>query len=286
MQHPFVALQSEYAALLSRVVITRPAEINLTAGRLLKYIDAGHYKRGCDETGVPQPVAAASFEREAGSNFNLSPAQGDPWSRPSVHVPAHRGPFANWTLAQIDAYKIDGLEEVGAANWSWERACYEEELFNGFGYRARGLHSPYLWGGTNVQQPGKFTSDNHFDPSAMDTQLGVVPMMLRLVQMRPVLALPVPLPAAARAETVAGSKPAPVPPPAPVPLGHHDAAALQTALNRLGASPPLDVDDNFGKQTWHAVRAFQFRVGLQPDGIAGPATWTAITARLTPRASA
>jgi lysozyme family protein len=57
-----------------------------------------------------------------------------------VHAPRGRGPFPNWAAAAIDAYKIDHLDQVGADNWFWERACYEEELFNGFGYRGRGVH--------------------------------------------------------------------------------------------------------------------------------------------------
>ena len=91
---------------------------------------------------------------------------------------------------------IDGLDKVGAANWSWEWGCYEEEGFNGWGYRAYGEPSPYLFGGTNIQKSGKFTSDHGFDRSVMDTQLGVIPMMLRMVQLRPALALPFPFPAA------------------------------------------------------------------------------------------
>jgi lysozyme family protein len=237
---------------------------------LLHYIDAGNYKPGCDATDVPQPVASASFEREAGSNFRLNPAQGDPWDRVSVHVPRGQPPFPNWTAAQIAAYKIDGLDKIGAANWSWERACYEEELFNGFGYRARGVHSPYLWGGTSIQQPGKFTTDHGFDAHETDTQLGVIPMMFRIVKLRPALALPFPFPAFAT--------PGIIPPPQPPPIGVHDAAALQTALNKLGAE--LAVDDSYGRETKRAVEAFQAKAGLQVDGLAGPATWAAINARL------
>jgi lysozyme family protein len=41
----------------------------------------------------------------------------------------------------------------------------------------RGLRSPYVWAGSILQQPGKFTSDGHFDPGAMDSQIGVAPVM-------------------------------------------------------------------------------------------------------------
>ena len=268
--HPFSVLKPEYATLLAQMKITRLAAVDATVDRLVKYIDDGNYKPGCDATGVPQPVAAASFEREASSNFRLSPAQGDPINRPSIHVPAHRGPYPDWEAAQIDAYQIDGFDKIGAANWSWERACYEEELFNGFGYRAYGVHSPYLWGGTNIQQPGKFTSDHGFDRSTMDTQLGVVPMMLRIVQMRPAVALPFAFPgsAAPALETI----PTVVAPPQAAPVGLHDALALQIALNKLGANPQLVADGNYGRNTKRAVIEFQSANGLDADGLAGPIT--------------
>lgn len=281
MQHPFAVLAPEYTSLLSSMQITRLAEIDAVVQSrkrplpLLTLIGLSRYKPGCDETGVPQIVAAASFEREAGSNFALSPAQGDPINRKSVHVPAGRGPYPDWTSAQVDAYRVDQLDQVGTANWSWERACYEEELFNGFGYRAYGVHSPYLWAGTNIYTRGKYVADRRFDRNAVDTQLGVIPMMVRIVQLRPDLALPVPLPTAAVTPPAAGPLP-----PQKAPIGLHDAAALQGSLNTLGADPQLMVDDNYGRATRHAVMAFQKASGLTVDGLAGPQTWAAIDAKL------
>jgi lysozyme family protein len=274
MQHPFAALAPEYTSLLARMQITRVGAVEAEAQKLIKLIDAGDYDQACAATGVPKIVASASFEREASSNFRLSPAQGDPWNRISVHVPAGRGPFASWEAAAIDAYKIDHLDAIGAANWSWERSCYEEELFNGFGYRAYGIHSPYLWAGTNNYVSGKYVADGRFDPSAVDSQIGVIAMMSAIVALRPDLALPIALPAAAAAATTAP------PAPQPAPTGLRDAAALQRALNQLGVDPQLAVDDNYGRETRLSVEAFQQACGLQVDGIAGPETWLAINNKL------
>jgi len=52
-----------------------------------------------------------------------------------------------------------------------------EETLNGPGYDMLGMPSPYLWGGTSIQRRGKYTSDHHFDPTVMDTQLGVAGML-------------------------------------------------------------------------------------------------------------
>jgi hypothetical protein len=198
----------------------------------------------------------------------------------STHVPRGEGPFKDWTAAQVRAYQIDGLDK--RANWTWERSCYEWELFNGFGYRAHGVHSPYLFAGTNIYARGKYDSDGHWDPADEDEQLGVIPVMARIAALRPDLALPFPFPTSTPAAATAPVPAVPMPPP----IGVHDAAALQRALNALGAAPALDVDDNYGRETRRAVAAFQKSAGLDVDGLAGPATWSAITRRLAAAAPA
>ncbi|TDF86297.1 N-acetylmuramidase domain-containing protein [Pseudomonas sp. H9] len=51
---------------------------------------------------------------------------------------------------------------------------------------------------------------------------------------------------------------------------------LQKQLNQAGAKPVLVVDGDFGDATEKAVRAFQARVGLVDDGIAGEKTQSAL----------
>jgi len=274
MSTAFEQLKPEYTSLLSHMRITRQAEIDLTVNTrhhplpLLDFIVDGNYHAGCNATGVPEIWAAASFEREASSNFALNPAQGWPLHSRSRDVP-YNGPFQNWTQAQIAAYRLDGLDRIGKANWSWERACYETEAFNGFGYRAYGVHSPYLWAGSNIYTAGKYVADGKFNRAVVDTQLGVIPMMVRMVQLRPDLALPFPLPVAAPPSTI-------ILPPKIAPIGLHGAGALQLALNKLHIRPPLVVDNNYGRNTRRAVIAFQETHKLHADGLAGPNTWAAI----------
>lgn len=280
MKHPFEVLAPEYDKLLASMVVTRGDELHHVVSTrshptpsLVDLVDAGHYDVGCKTTGVPIAWAAASFEREASSDFRLSPAQGDPWNKPSINVPAGLGPYHSWIEAQIAAYRIDGLDKI--VSWPWARALYEGEVFNGFGPRDHGCHTGYLWAGTNVYGGGKYVRDGVWDPRAMDQQLGIVPIMRMICELRPRLAeqLASALPADAAAK---------IDPPAPVPHGHHDAADLQAALNKLGADPQISVSGNWGRETRRAVLAFQAKARIHVDGVAGDETWDAISAALGP----
>src|SRR3982074_972554 len=54
-------------------------------------------------TGVSWIFIAVSHYRESTQNFSKSLAQGDPWNKVSIHVPAGRGPFAGFEDAAVDA---------------------------------------------------------------------------------------------------------------------------------------------------------------------------------------
>jgi len=277
----FESLQSEYNSLLARMEMTRVSAVKSTATRLMNFVKQGKYAEVSDLLGIPQIFIATSFERESSSDFTRSPAQGDRWDRVSVNVPRGRGPFASWKDAAIDAYKLDKLDRVGKGNWTWARFCYMGELFNGFGYRNKGVHTPYLWSGTNIYDNGnpvgKYTGDGKFTFGVKDAQLGTVAMACAMVQMDSSLDLPgfpgtasgvdaAAAPAAA-ADDEAGDS------------SDHGPLWLQQSLNKLGFGP-VDEDGLLGRQTRAAVTAFQQQNGLTADGIAGPRTSAAIDAAL------
>lgn len=269
MIYTFAQLKAEYTALLTRMVITRRTAVDEAANRLLRNIDEHRYAAGCQITGVPQIWAAASFEREASSKFNLNPAQGWPLHSRSQIKP-YNGPFRTWEDAQVEAYKIDGLDKVGADNWTWELACFYGEKFNGFGPRLHGMHTGYLWAGSNNYTSGKYVSDGKWSAGTVDSQLGIIPMMFRMVQIRPNLDLPTPFPTSALPS-----------PPISNPAHLDDVKQLQDALNKLGQQPPLDVDGSYGRLTIHAVKEFQQANGVTPvDGLCGPITWAAIQQKI------
>lgn len=104
--------------------------------------------------------------------------------------PLHRGPFITqqealsnqlkciqaFVAGSLDALHLDKIDQV-VPPWPLEKVLFNEEILNGTGYDGRGLPSPYLWGGTSIQRPGKYVADHDFDPTVWDTQLGVAGML-------------------------------------------------------------------------------------------------------------
>lgn len=264
MKHPFETLKPEYTKLLSIVQVRaeKVAVVDRVARRLLGNMQ--HYLPVQEAIGVPAIFIATSFEREASSNFALNPAQGWPLTSRSKWIP-NNGPFPNWHAAALEAYRLNGLDKVGAGNWTWELICFYGEMFNGFGYRDyHNMHTPYLWAWTNLQTLGKYTSDGKFDPAHFDEQMGMIPVARRMVEIMPELAIG-PLPARQPVVDVV-----------PQPTGLSDAKWVQYALNTLGYQPPLVEDGNYGRKTKLAVSHFQQDYGLEADGLAGPKTHTAL----------
>ncbi len=261
-------LANEYFELLANLKITRASEVNATAKRLLKTVH--RFDAVSEATGVPAVWGAASFEREASSDFRLSPAQGDPWNKVSTHVPRGRGPFQSWEAACIDSYQLDHLDQVGPGNWTMLRACYEGEKFNGWGYRSHGINSPYLWAGTNAYSKGKYVADGKWSAGSVDKQLGIVPVMLKMIELEPGLALtPVATPTA--------PPQASAPTASPEGLGGdvEEVRHMQHLLN-THQHADLKEDGSYGPLTQAAVRAFQSARGLEVDGIYGPKTKIAL----------
>jgi lysozyme family protein len=132
-------------------------------------------------TGVPWFVIAVIHERESSQNWFASLAQGDPWNRISVHVPAGRGPFASWEEAAVDALVDCAPYLARNKDWSIGGTLTELEQYNGLGYAARGVPSPYLWSGTDQYKSGKYVRDGVYDSGAVDSQPGCAGLLLAMM---------------------------------------------------------------------------------------------------------
>jgi len=132
-------------------------------------------------TGVPWAIIAVIHQRESSQSWRASLAQGDPWNAPSIHVPAHRGPFVSWSAAAVDALEICPPYAARWTDWTIGGALCLLEQYNGLGYAQRGLPSPYVWASTDQYIKGKYVSDGHFDPDAVDHQLGCAALLSEMI---------------------------------------------------------------------------------------------------------
>lgn len=128
-------------------------------------------------TTVPWHTIAVIHEREASQSWLANLAQGDPFNRPSIHEPKGRGPFKSFTDAAVDAL-INCAPHAGKwRDWTAGGTLSILELYNGEGYENyHHMASPYLWAGSNQYVRGKYVADGHFDPNAVDSQLGCAVM--------------------------------------------------------------------------------------------------------------
>lgn len=138
-------------------------------------------------SGVPWAMIAILHRRESDADFRTYLGNGERLDRVTQLVPKGRGPFPSFEAGAIDALHIDGLDAV--KDWRIEKILYYCEMFNGFGYAARGLPSPYVWGGTNVQKPGKYVADGKWNGRAIDPQPGCAPILSIIAHMDPSVVL-------------------------------------------------------------------------------------------------
>jgi lysozyme family protein len=155
------------------------------AKHLVEPLAKGRYQTVEAKTAVPWFVIAVIHERESSQDWTGSLAQGDPWNRASVHVPAGRGPFKSWEEAAIDA--LVNCPPFAARNKDWSIGALLTmlEQYNGLGYASRGLPSPYVWSGTDQYKSGKYVRDGVFDPNAVDQQLGCAGLLFAVMALDP-----------------------------------------------------------------------------------------------------
>lgn len=274
MEAPFKALKSEYDALIARMTILpdREKELAAVGAALLK--NKFIYQLVTNKTGVPVAFLMATAQREMSGNLNCYLGNGQSLRRVTTIVPKGRGPFMqphpeDFIAGAVDALHIDGTDKI--TDWSLSRCAYEAENFNGWGYRSKGIPSPYVFGATSVQKPGKFIADHVYDPEKMDPQLGVVAIIKELFKLDKSLAFDASTstPDAPEIKIVEG---------VPAGIGGDiNVFLLQQRLNSLRVNgTPLKVDGLYGRATTSAVRAFQFIARLEVTGLVDAKTMAAL----------
>jgi lysozyme family protein len=137
------------------------------------------------KTGVPWFVIAVIHEREASQKWSANIAQGDPWDRVSRNVPAGRGPFKSFEEAAYDALMKCAPYAGKWTDWSVGGTLELLERYNGLGYAAKKVPSPYIWSGTDRYVSGKYIRDHVYDANAVDQQLGCAGLILAMQELDP-----------------------------------------------------------------------------------------------------
>lgn len=141
--------------------------------------------------GMPWWFMGCFHFMEAGHKKNMfssHPHNGDPLSARTVNVPKGRPvkgqPPFSWEESAIDAVAyMEGRNKVWQSlkgKWDLESSLLKFEAYNGMGYRAKGINSPYLYSYTQFYTVGKYASDNKYDPNLVSKQPGVVAIMKAL----------------------------------------------------------------------------------------------------------
>jgi lysozyme family protein/peptidoglycan hydrolase-like protein with peptidoglycan-binding domain len=262
----FESLKSEYERNWANLQI-RPArlgEANAAARRAIN--GKATYEQVERLTGVPWYFIALCHYRESNFDFDTYLGNGETLHRVTCLVPKGRGPFASFIDGAVDALRIENF--VGTQDWGIARTLFRLECFNGLGYHAKGVNSPYLYGGSNLYGPpeakcGKFVADHVFDPGHVDSQLGTAVILHAMMSQDSSITLDGSPLIASRSE--------------PDDDMASSVLLMQQTLNKLGANPPLDEDGISGPKTKAAVSQFQQRSGLQDTGLLDGTTIAAIT---------
>lgn len=181
------ALKQANAKRWQNAKITRSATFATVAKRLAAPAAKARYQAVEKLTGVPWPFIAVTHERECSQNWSGSLAQGDPWNKVSVHVPAGRGPFKSWEDCAVDALVNCAPHAARNKDWSIGGTLTMLEQYNGLGYATKGRPSPYVWAGTDQYVSGKYVRDGVYDPSVVDSQLGCAGLLLAMMAIDPTI---------------------------------------------------------------------------------------------------
>ncbi|HXH11875.1 MAG TPA: hypothetical protein VNP04_19190 [Alphaproteobacteria bacterium] len=181
----FAALRSEYEACFQAMAV-RPeyqGKVEWHVEMLLKY-QPRYRAVSARAGGVPWAMIGVIHAMECGFNFAGHLHNGDPLTGRTKNVPRNRPqtgtpPFA-WEDSAVDALTVDG--SVGVTDWSIPHMLYLLEKYNGFGYRRKGLPTPYLWSFSTLYEKGKYVADGRFDPEAVSKQCGAAVMLHALMK--------------------------------------------------------------------------------------------------------
>ena len=141
------------------------------------------YARVAIETGVPWWWIGITHYMESAASFSRHLHNGDPLSGKTIRVPAGRPQAGNppftWEESAVDALNLKNLHRI--EDWSIPHALYQFERYNGFGYVAHKINSPYVWSFSTHYSRGKYVSDGKWSARAVSRQCGAAVLLRALI---------------------------------------------------------------------------------------------------------
>lgn len=176
-------LETEYEELYGSMILRDEYRAEVASAATRAVAHQNQYATVADHVGVPWWWIACVHQLESGANFHTHLHNGDSLSARTVHVPAGRplngNPPFRWEDSAIDALQYEKLDQWD--QWDLAGSLFQMEKYNGFGYRRRGVHTPYLWSGSYWYVKGKFVADDRYDPEAVSKEIGCAVLLHRLV---------------------------------------------------------------------------------------------------------
>lgn len=275
--------------------VTRPervAEVQSVCNLIIK--NASRYQEVSDALGgtIPWFLIGIIHSLESSFSFTTHLHNGDPLTARTVHSPVGRpvqgSPPFSWKDSACDALRLKHLDRV--TDWPLAVMLDRLERYNGVGYVAEGINSPYLWSFSQQWTKGKFVRDGVFDPNAGSNQCGGAVALKHLVDVGAVKlsgtkrtpsadsALGHQTPMAA-AQFMPPSAQTELAFPGPLKLGSTMTDGTKRVQEWCGFhGAPTPIDGAFGSGTQAAVTLFQNQSGIPATGIVDLRTWAALTA--------
>lgn len=170
------------------VPVVHNKEVQIAAKKIYNHI--GEYGDIAFSLGLPTKVAnviGVMHMRESNFDFTKHLANGDPLTADTIHVPKNiMAPidppytFEEGACAAIKNWEKGWNLDLTKYTWDIPNTLWFLEAWNGFGFKNKGINTPYLWSYTQHYDKGYFSSDGVFNPNLVNQQPGCAPVLKSL----------------------------------------------------------------------------------------------------------
>jgi len=186
-----------------KLTITSDQQWDLNKFKTIWLANMAKYEAVAHDTDIPPQLIAALHMRESDCDFTTYLLQGDKLgTRTWADGDSNNGTSLSPDLEGTVLYGLDQWHEAAVYSLQQEQPkqtelqlksdttylpslCAFAEMWNGTGYYNANLPDPYVLAGTSGYIKGKYIGDHHFDPNAVDEQIGVLPLLWQAFKLSP-----------------------------------------------------------------------------------------------------